>query len=103
MIFWRSRFRDLVDRQLDLFEAETDLLDDAAAADAAWTNAGAGESEELYGDFQLVVDAVGERLHDIRETYAATLDERTAADYRAAFDRVARGRFGRYASFLGEE
>ena len=100
MIFRRGRFRELVERQLDLFVAETDLLDEAATADAAWTGAGADESEELYGDYQLVVDAIGERLHDIRETYAATLDERTAEEYRVAFDRTARKRFGRYATFL---
>ena len=29
MIFRRGRFRELVDRQLDLFEADTDLLDEA--------------------------------------------------------------------------
>ena len=99
MIFPR-RFQELVERQLDLFAAETDLLDEAATADAAWTGAGADESEELYGDYQLVVDAIGERLHQIRETYAATLDERTAEQYRAAFDRAARKRFARYATFL---
>jgi len=100
VIFRRRRFRELIERQLDLFAAETDLLDDAAVADAAWTGADADESEELYGDYQLVVDAIGERLHDIRETYVATLDETTAEEYRAAFDRAARKRFGRYATFL---
>jgi len=103
VIFRRSRFGDLVERQLDLFAAETDLLDEAADADAAWTNAGPDESEELYGDYQLVVDAIGERLHDIRETYAATLEDDTADEYRAAFDRVARKRFGRSAAFLERE
>ncbi|HUG63760.1 MAG TPA: hypothetical protein VMK83_00945 [Gaiellaceae bacterium] len=103
MIARRRRLQELVARQLDLFESETELLDEAAEADAAWTSARADESEELYGDYQLVVDAIGEALHDIRETYAATLDENTAAEYRAAFDRAARRRFGRYASFLEGE
>jgi hypothetical protein len=100
MIFRRRRFKELIERQLDLFVAETDLLDEAATADAAWTGAGADESEELYGDYQLVVDAIGEQLHDIRETYAATLDEGTAEEYRAAFDRTARKRFGSSATLL---
>ncbi len=103
MIFRRSRFSDLVERQLDLFAAETDLLDEAAEADAAWTNAGPDEAEELYGDYQLVVDAIGERLYDIRETYAATLDDSTADEYRAGFDRAAHKRFGRAAAFLEGE
>jgi hypothetical protein len=101
---WRSRsFDDLIRRQLDLFEADdAALLEDAAAADTAWTHADADESEELYGDYQLVVDAIGERLHDIRETYAASLEEGAAREYRARFDRTARKRFGRLASFLDE-
>ena len=102
MIFRRGRFGELVERQLDLFASETDLLEEAADADAAWTNASADETEELYGDFQLVADAIGETLYDIRETYAATLEADTADQYRDAFDRSARKRFGRYASFLDE-
>ena len=100
MILRRNRFHDLVDRQLDLFESETELLAEAEEADAAWTSASVDESEELYGDYQLVVDAVGEALHGIRETYAQTLDESTADAYRDAFDRAARKRFGRLAAFL---
>ncbi len=100
MIFGRGRFRELVERQLDLFEADTELLDEASEADAAWTNAGAGESEELYGDYQLVVDAIGESLLDIREAYVRTLGEDAADGYRAAFDRAARKRYGRLAALL---
>lgn len=101
MMFRRGRFDELVRRQLDLFEKdEASLLEEAAAADSAWTNASADESEELYGDFQLVVDAIGERLYELREGYAASLDDEVADEYRAAFDRAARKRFGRYASFL---
>jgi len=100
VILRRRRFGDLVGRQLDLFESETDLLDEAAEADETWTRAEPDETEELYGDYQLVVDAIGEKLHGIRETYAATLDDGTADEYRAAFDRAARKRFGRAASFL---
>ena len=103
MIFRRSRFRELVDRQLDLFEADTALLDEAAEADAAWSQAGAEESEERYGDYQLVVDAIGEALYEIRETYAARLGADTAERYRAEFDRAARKRFGRLAAFLEED
>lgn len=103
MIGRRSRFRDLVTRQLDLFEAETELLDEAAEADEAWSRADADESEELYGDYQLVVDAIGEALYDLREGYAASLESDTAHEYRAEFDRTARKRFGRYVAFLEDE
>lgn len=103
MIFRRSRFYELVERQLDLFVSETGLLDEAAAADTAWTQAAAEESEELYGDYQLVADAIGEALYEIRETYAGTLEESAADEYRAAFDRAAGRRFGRLASFLADD
>src|SRR3989442_15614737 len=51
----RGRFGDLLRRQLDLFELdEAPLLREAEEADAAWTNAPREESEERYGDYQLV-------------------------------------------------
>ncbi len=102
-MFGRSRFREVVERQLDLFaEDEAVLLEEGDAADRAWTAADRDESEELFGDYQLVVDAIGERLYDVRESYAGTLDETTADDYREAFNRAARKRFRRFASFLEE-
>jgi hypothetical protein len=100
VILRRRRFHDLIARQLELFESETDLLEEAAEADAAWTNADAAETEALYGEYQLVVDAIGESLYDIRETYARSLDERTAGEYRIEFNRAVESRFGRYAAFL---
>lgn len=97
----RSRFGALVARQLELFARdERDLLEEARQADAAWTNASQDDSEERYGDYQLVVDTVAERLYDVREAYAAGLDEGVATRYRADFDRAVRKRFPRFASFL---
>ncbi len=102
-MFGESRFREVVQRQLDIFaEDEAALLEEGNTADAAWTAAAREESEELFGDYQLVVDAIGERLYDIRESYAGTLDETTADDYRDAFNRAALKRFRRFASFLEE-
>jgi hypothetical protein len=103
MMFRRGRFDELARRQLDLFAVdEAAALEEAADADAAWTNASAEASEERYGDYQLVVDAIGERLYELRETYAATLEEEVADDYRRTFDKAARKRFGRLAAFLDE-
>jgi hypothetical protein len=100
----RSRFHDLVRRQLDLFATdEAELLEEAEEADAAWTQADRDETEELYGDYQLVADAIGERLYDVREAYASTLENGAADEYRQAFDSAARKRFHRLASFLEEE
>ena len=105
MIFRRSgRLDDLARRQLDLFaEDEAGLLDEAQEADDAQSHAGRDEAEELYGDYQLVVDAIGERLLDVRETYAATLEDDAAEEYRAVFNRAASKRFGRYATLLADD
>ena len=101
MILRRRRFHDLVERQLDLFEEdEAALLADAREADAAWTNAEAEETEQLYGDYQLVVDAIGDSLYDLRETYTRSLDDPTAREYRIAFNRAVENRFGRYVTFV---
>ena len=64
----------------------------------------ADESEELYGDYQLVVDAIGERLHDDPRDVRG--DARRARQPPSTAPRStgrARKRFGRYASFLEED
>jgi hypothetical protein len=103
-MFGRRRFGDLVRMQLDLFAGdEASLLEEASEADAAWTKADAEQSEELYGDYQLVVDTIADRLYDLRETYASTLDGSVADEYRTAFNRGTRKRFPRYTSFLEDD
>jgi hypothetical protein len=101
--FRRGRFDDLVERQLALFEEdEASLLHEAVEADAAWARAGRDEAEESYGDFQLVVDAIADRLLERRETYVATLDAEGAEEYRRAFHSGAARRFRRYASLVAD-
>jgi hypothetical protein len=96
-------FEELVERQLALFaEDEADLLDEADEAEAAWNAAGRDTAEEAYGDYQLVVDAVADRLLDLREAYAATLDGATSDAYRQAFAAGAKRRFRRYASLVDD-
>ena len=99
----RRPFGDLVRRQLDLFAAdEAALLAEAVTAERAWQQAGRDEAEEAYGDWQLVADAIAERLLDLRETYASTLTDDVADAYRVSFEREARKRFPRFVALLGE-
>lgn len=99
----RGRFHNLVERQLDLFAADdADLLAEAAEAEATWNSAPAEGAEEAYGDYQLVVDAIADRLLDIRETYAHSLGEDAAIEYTAEFTRAAARRFRRYATLLAD-
>jgi hypothetical protein len=85
-----------VRRQLDVFEEdEAELLREAAEAERAYDAADRDEAEEAYGDFQLVLETVAERLEQLRDTYARTLDDDAAEAYAAAFDRGARKRHPR--------
>jgi hypothetical protein len=79
-----------VRRQLDLFaEDEAELLREAEEAESAYDAAERDEAEEAYGDYQLVLESVAERLEDLRDTYARTLEEDVAGEYAAAFDAAA--------------
>jgi hypothetical protein len=103
MLRRRGRFGELVDRQLDLFAAdEADLLGEAEAADDAWSRSPKEETEERFGEYQLIVDSIADRLYDVREAYASTLDEGIAEEYRSAFTRAATKRFRRFAALLEE-
>ena len=96
-------FAELVERQLGLFEEdESELLAEANEAEEAWIRAGRDTAEESYGDFQLVVDAIADRLLEIREAYASTLDEDATEAYRGAFHRVVGRRFRRYSSVVAD-
>ena len=97
MIFGRrrgQRYREIVERQLDLLAAdEPELVADADQALERYTAAGRDEAEELYADYALELEALADRLAEMRDTYAATLAEREAAEYAAAFDRGAARRW----------
>jgi hypothetical protein len=99
----RSAFDELVDRQVALFdEDESALLEEAGQAEEAWIRSGRDEAEEAYGDFQLVVDAIADRLLEIRDGYASTLDEEAAEAYRLSFHAAVARRFRRYASLVAD-
>jgi hypothetical protein len=97
MPFRRGRFVDLVERQLELFERESaTLIRDAGAALEAYNDAERDEAEERYGDYLDLVETGQDELEEIRESYAATLDEDTAEEYRAVFNDRARRRLGAF-------
>ena len=99
----RSPFDDVVERQLALFAGdEAALLAEAAEAEEAWIQAGREDAEEAYGDFQLVVDAIADRLLELREAYAATLADDKVDAYRRSFAAGVRRRFGRYRSLVSD-
>jgi len=94
----RARFSELIDRQLDLFEREQrGLIEDCVAAERAYNHADRAEAEERYGDYVDLVETGTEILADIRDTYAQTLDDDTAEEYEAAFNRAVVKRLPRFA------
>ena len=96
-------FEELVERQLTLFaEDEAELLREAEEAEEAWNRSGRDTAEEAYGDYQLVVDAIADRLLDVREAYAGTLGDDVVDAYRSAFAAGAARRFRRYASLVAD-
>jgi hypothetical protein len=99
--FHRRRFDDVIGRQLDLFATEDlDALDDVADALARYNAAGADEAEELYGDYQLAIEAATDRLAQLRDAYATTLDDRDP--YAAEFNRAVVRRWPELALTIDE-
>jgi hypothetical protein len=99
----RDPFAELVATQLALFaDDEAELLQEAVEAEEAWMRAGRETAEEAYGDYQLVVDAIADRLLDVREAYAATLADDAVDAYRRTFASGAAKRFRRYASLVAD-
>lgn len=94
MRFRRDRFGELVRRQLDLFaEDDAELLREADTAERAYDEAEREDAEEAYSDYQLVLEAIADRLEELRLTYGSTLDADAGALYAQAFARAARKRF----------
>lgn len=94
MIFRRRRFAEAIERQLELFERESSELlariDDARRVYAA---AERDDAEERYSEFLDLVEIATDELDEMRDAFAAVLEEDTAEKYTAAFDRAARKRF----------
>jgi hypothetical protein len=96
----RSRFADLISRQLDLFERdEADLIRQCDEAERRYDRAGRDDAEELYGEYVDLVESGTEALAEIRWTYTATLDEDAAEEYEEEFNRAVKKRL---PSFGGE-
>ena len=95
MIFKRNRFADLIARQLDVFAEDEahGLLEEVREAKAKYDRADRDEAEEVYGDYVDVIEAATEALADMRWRYVATLDEASAGEYEAAFNRAVQKRW----------
>jgi hypothetical protein len=95
-VIFRRRFGEAIDRQLDLFERENrDLIRRVDEAERAYDEAERDEAEEHYSAFLDLVEIAADELVEMRDAFAATLDEEAAEEYEHAFARAARKRFPR--------
>jgi hypothetical protein len=97
-VFRREPFRDVILRQLELFQLdEAELIRDTEEAERAYNRAPREEAEAYYEKYADLVETGTEALADLRDAYMRTLDEDTAEDYEAAFNRVVKKRLPRFA------
>jgi hypothetical protein len=97
-VFRRRRFADVISTQLDLFVQEhADVIRECEEAERAYNTAPRDEAEERYGDYVDVVETGTELLADLRDHFAATLDEETSEAYEDEFNRTVLRRLPRFA------
>jgi hypothetical protein len=93
-----SRFSELIERQLHLFEqGDAEFLARVEEAEQGYDRADREDAEEAFGRYQELVEFGTETLAEIRDAYAATLDDDAAADYVAAFNAAVHRRLPRFA------
>jgi isocitrate dehydrogenase kinase/phosphatase len=103
-VIFKRRFGELIDRQLDLFEQDNaELLQRAGDAEDDYRAAGRGEAEERFGDLQDVLLEGTDILIELRDHYAATLDDDAAEEYAVAFNFAVLRRFPQFALELEDE
>jgi hypothetical protein len=96
VIFGRRRFAEAIERQLDLFEHENaDLLRRCEEAERAYDEAERDEAEERYSELLDLIEIAVDELDEMRDAFAAALDEDAAEEYEAAFAKAVRKRFPR--------
>ena len=94
----RSPFRDVIDRQLDLFvQDHGDVIAEVNERFRLYTSAARNDAEELYGDYLDAVETGTEILADLRDHFAGSLAEADEERYLADFDRAVRKRLPAYA------
>jgi hypothetical protein len=94
----RRRFSEVISRQLDLFERDhAELINESEEAERAYDRGGRDDAEERFGDYQDVVETATEILADLRDHFAATLDDAGAEEYEVEFNRAVAKRLPRFS------
>jgi hypothetical protein len=94
----KGRFGDVISRQLDLFEREqAELVRECTEAEATYDRAARDDAEELFADYQDLVETGTELLADLRDNFASTLGESAAEQYEREFNRAVARRLPRFS------
>jgi hypothetical protein len=97
-VFRRQRYSDVIERQFELFRREqADLFREIEAAETKYDHAERDEAEEIYGDYQDLVETGTEVLADLRDHFASSLGERAGEQYEAEFNDAVRRDLPRFA------
>jgi hypothetical protein len=103
-VIFRKRFGELIDRQLTMFASDhAELVERITRASEAYDDAPRDEAEERYGEYQDLLAEGAEILVQLRDNYAATLDDDVADEYEGAFNYAVLRRFGDLALELEDE
>ena len=93
-MFRRRRFADLIRRQLDVFDVDSDeIFEEITRRKELYDRADRDEAEELYGDYIDAVETGTEALADMRDRFKRTLDEDAADEYELEFNRAVKKRW----------
>ena len=93
-----TRFSDVIGRQLELFQREqAALIEDCDAAELKYDQAGRDEAEERYADYLDLVETGTEELAAMRDNFASAMDEESAEEYEAEFNRAVAMHLPRFA------
>src|SRR6266496_323309 len=93
----RPWFSDVISRPSSAVIGSGPSLGGCANSVHAYNNAPRDEAEEKYGDYVDVVETGTELLADLRDHFAATLDEETSEAYEEEFNRAVLKRLPRFA------
>jgi len=94
----RSRFDDVITRQLDLFEQDHRYaIEEVQERFEAYSSADRDEAEELFGDYSDAVETATELLADIRDAYSRLLEEGIDERYETEFNRAVLKRWPPFA------
>ena len=89
---------ELIERQLLIFaEDNVELPGQLHDALVAHRRASKADAEDSFGDAQDVANEGRDALERIRESFATTLPEDLADEYRVEFDRAAMARYPDFA------